>query len=323
MKRVYLDQNKWIDLSKCVAGREDGKRYEDIHKVLTYGVENGLVSCPLSGEHYMQTAKRANPQSRHRLAAAMAALSQFDAIAPPNRVVPMELDEALRDRYGRPQTVRTVPIFGKGFRHALGWDYPLYEVPAHVPIEPDQKAAFEQSARDFMEYAALAGPGDRPFISAELAPQLDAFGDRYVEAEQRLAEGLAKESSRREAGPRFAAASELVDILPGLNEALDRASLGVGTTADLDSKEAMTALLMELPSRSVVYDLRRRRLANPQTKWEPNDLDDLSALGVAIAYCDIVVTEKQWVRLAEEAGIGDRLNTTIISDLADLTALIV
>ena len=46
----------------------------------------------------------------------------------------MELDSALRDRFGRPQTPRAAPIFGTGFRHAFAWEHPLFEVPEDLVV---------------------------------------------------------------------------------------------------------------------------------------------------------------------------------------------
>ena len=120
-KRVYLDQNKWIDLAKCRLGREDGDRSRDVLDVLRHGVEHGLVSCPLSAQHYMETARRNNATSRHDLAITMAELSKFHTIAPAKAVVPMELDSALRDRFGRPQTPRAAPNL-------------RYRIPPRLPV---------------------------------------------------------------------------------------------------------------------------------------------------------------------------------------------
>ncbi len=323
MKRVYLDQNKWIDLARCVTGREDGARYRDVRDVLAYGVDRGLVSCPLSAQHYMETAKRGDAASRHRLASVMAAVSRFDTIASSARIVPMEIDLALRDRFGRPDSPRITLVFGKGLRHALPLKRPLYEVPDGAGLDDEAKARFEYIVREFMEYAALAGPGEGRLITAELAADLEGLGEEYVQGEQRLAGGLAAEPDRREATPRYVAGSELADLVPALNQAMNLAALSVGETRSLARREGMESFLMDLPSRCVVSALRTRRHANTQTVWEPNDLDDMGALGIAIAYCDVVVTEKQWVHLGQEAGIGERFETTLVSDLADLPTLIV
>jgi hypothetical protein len=85
----------------------------------------------------------------------------------------------------------------------------------------------------------------------------------------------------------------------------------------------MTGLLIDLPSRAVTYELRRLRHQSRDTKWKPNDLEDIASLSVAIPYCDVVVTEKQWCHNARRAKLDRRFNTVILYDLKDLAAVLV
>jgi len=41
-------------------------------------------------------------------------------------------------------------------------------------------------------------------------------------------------------------------------------------------------------------------------------------LPVAAGYCDVVVTEKQWVHRLRRGKVGQRYNTTLLSDTAAL-----
>jgi hypothetical protein len=114
------------------------------------------------------------------------------------------------------------------------------------------------------------------------------------------------------------AATEVIDILQPLNEALERAGpLTESEWLRLDSSDGFDELLRSLPSRTVAYAFRRLRHQDGQTKWEPNDLEDLSALSIAIPYCDVVVTEKQWVHLARRAGLDSRLQTVVVANVWD------
>ena len=47
-------------------------------------------------------------------------------------------------------------------------------------------------------------------------------------------------------------------------------------------------------------------------------LNGLAALSVALPYCDIVVTGKQWRHLAEQAGVPTRFQTIVLDTLGDL-----
>ena len=116
----------------------------------------------------------------------------------------------------------------------------------------------------------------------------------------------------------WVAATEIMDIQKPLNKAFERAGITNAVSPDLDAAEGLTALLHALPSRDVIFDLRRLRHADGQTRWEANDLNDLGALSVALPYCDIVVTEKQLRHLADQAGIPDRYNTAVLDNLGSL-----
>jgi hypothetical protein len=149
------------------------------------------------------------------------------------------------------------------------------------------------------------------------------YGQRYVEAEQRIAEGLRQHDPRRLHLADWIAASELIDILQPLNEAFARAAIAKRESADLETAEGMTGLLMDLPSRAVTYELRRLRQQSRDTRWKPNDLEDVASLSVAIPYCDVVVTEKQWYHMARRAELDRRFNTVILHDLKELAAVLV
>ena len=170
-----------------------------------------------------------------------------------------------------------------------------------------------------VELAALFGPPDgMPVPGMKENDYYQAFGEKYVGGEERLAEGIREYKVSKEGLGLWLAASEVVDILEDLNEALDRAGITVAESEGLDQADGLTDLLLDLPSRSVVYELRRLRHENPGTTWEPGDLDDISALGVSVAYCDIVFTERQWAHLARRGGFRDRFGTEVRSDVREL-----
>ncbi|MGY0497431.1 hypothetical protein ACWZHB_02905 [Nocardia sp. FBN12] len=64
MLRVYLDQAKWVDLSKYRAGRLDGAWFRDVDTVASEAVRSGHVSFVLSFAHYYETHRRRDTQSR-------------------------------------------------------------------------------------------------------------------------------------------------------------------------------------------------------------------------------------------------------------------
>jgi len=122
--RVYLDQNKWVDLARSrKTGFTDG--LADFWDIAHAGVERDLLSFPLSAVHYFETTKRVRQDSRWDLAAAMAELSRMHTIAGANTLIPQEVD-AVAARIYRDQIDPNAPDpspiepFGVGAAHALG-----------------------------------------------------------------------------------------------------------------------------------------------------------------------------------------------------------
>lgn len=132
VKRVYLDQNKWIDLAAAARGLKKGTRFQDALLVAKAGVEAGELSLPLSSAHYMETNVRRQWRSRRDLALTMVALSQLHTIAPIQAVIPPEIDRALQAVAGRPTSPRDLRPFGFGASHAFATEIPPYQLPEQV-----------------------------------------------------------------------------------------------------------------------------------------------------------------------------------------------
>jgi hypothetical protein len=125
----------------------------------------------------------------------------------------------------------------------------------------------------------------------------------------------------REKRAEYVGVVSLLDIFEPLGEALSCAGIGNEEFLSLSADEMMD-FLFDLPSRHVDYELHRLRHEDPQLKREVGDLEDLAALSVAVAYCDIVVTERHWVHLARRAGLDERYNTRMLSNVCDLMPLL-
>jgi len=96
-----------------------------------------------------------------------------------------------------------------------------------------------------------------------------------------------------------------------------------GLSADLlYTPEALTDLLMDLPTQRVDYELRLALHRDSGLPWKGNDLDDIGALCLAVPYCDIVVTSAM-ARLVQATHLDKLYGTTMLDSLDDLPALLV
>ena len=76
-------------------------------------------------------------------------------------------------------------------------------------------------------------------------------------------------------------------------------------------KARMTAIVDRTPVLDVERALRLRRLKNGDYRIAGNDLYDMAALGVAVAMCDVVVTDKSAASMLRAAGIDKRHDCVI------------
>lgn len=328
MLRVYLDQNKWIDLARAAKGTPQGAPFRDVLDVATAAAEAGLASFPLDVSRYMETAKRGSYESRLELATVMLRLSRLDTIAPPSVILPAEIDAALRRRCGRPETPRPLRVFERGIDHALGGrlEESRIELPEGLTVPPGYLAQVNETLRLVLETVALTGPPPGMTLPPGYAEVIAAMTqDReYAAHENDLAALMAEHGHNK--GDRLDRAvlgTELRDISRPVVEALVRADIDPQSFVDVLGREGLASFLDDLPSRAVTTSMRRRKHAETQQRWEQNDLNDVVSLPVAAAYCDVVVTERQWTSRMRQAKVDTRYGTVLLADLRELTDVLV
>lgn len=320
MKRVYLDQNKWIDLAAAEHGSKRGESYRDTHLLLRATVEAGDVSLPLSSAHYIETANRRDWDSRRKLALVMASFSHLHTIAPGSALIPGELDRAMQQAFGRPDTLLPMKPFGHGLAHAFDRGIEPYRVPPELASYVADRWGVERGVNYMRELVMLTGlppeaeeklPGFKPLSHLPVAEQYARDKEELRQARQ------AAGWNKGEKAARVAAAEAFTDHEEQLNAALERAQVSATALYDLGA-EGMTAFLRTIPTIFTASELERLRHTASQKEWERQDLTDITALGVAAVHCDVVVTERFWVEAAKRARLGHTYNTVFLRRLEDL-----
>jgi hypothetical protein len=321
MLRIYLDEAKWIDLSRAVHGVESGKPYQEAALVMGEAVQRGYASFPLSMAHYIETWRKRQAGPRRRLAHTMAAFSLNHAIAPHLRLLPGELDRALQRRFGRPISLSPLQPFGWGLQHCSGGLAPQLSQSTRARILAAFPTLSDRALTEVIDRELLAGPPeDLPVAGIALPPVQPArdFATAHNETVKLFIEHNADTDTRR----RAVAARELIDLYGPLSAAMARA--GIGWEQFLaNGPEGVSNFMLDLPSRAPGFELMRLQHDNQQTAWKPNDMTDIGYLSVAVGYCDIVVTENKWTDLLNRKGFAKRFRTTVINDLAELRDLLI
>lgn len=75
--------------------------------------------------------------------------------------------------------------------------------------------------------------------------------------------------------------------------------------------------VLDLPSRRVIAELQRVQHAGGAS-FKRGDLKDLGFLAIAVAYCDVVITENQWAHVIRQAKLDQVFDTVVTDDVAEL-----
>jgi hypothetical protein len=232
--RIYLDQNKWIDLSKARFGREpEAAKLREVLSLAQTGVELGIVSFPLSHFHYIEQT-HPDPGRRWRLATFMAELSRFHTIAPARLLLETEIDSALQARFGAPEDFRDHPVFGLGFSHACGeHDLEIWKRIRERIRTPEDWLACEKL---ILGRPPLDGKGD-PSLRGEASRQV---ANNYRDAQRRLSAEFEKMHVERGHMRDILTGLEVIDLLDPLLLATRRAGLPDGILRRSDKPEKDT-----------------------------------------------------------------------------------
>lgn len=328
MLRVYLDQNKWVDLARATTGHRLGAPFKDALAVCRAGVAAGTVSFPLDMYRYWETGKRGDNRSRHDVTDVMRDLSRQHTIATPFSILDREIDLALQRRFGLPHHPRQAQVFGIGMRHIAGdkMDWPGLNLTDHPELEaalpPGARSQLDHFIHQLIETQLLrTGPEDYRKVGFNYADSDHA--DRYVEGENKIAEAIQQYGLKGDAIEVAVRAADCGDISPAIATAAER----IGMTREqvishLIETKGLMSFMDDLPTRYVTNVLRSAKHRQAQL-WEPNDFIDIVALPVPAVYCDVVVTEKRWVDAMRRGRVPERYSTIVISDVAALAEVIV
>ena len=326
--RIYLDQNKWIDLSRAATGHRLGTRFDDALTMARAASEAGTASFPLDMYRYWETSKRKDDRSRTEVADVMDELSRKHTMATPFGLLDAELDAALQRRFGRPKTLRQAQVFGVGMQHIAGgrMDWPELDLSVLPDGGDSVPAGFRAQLSDAVATVIedeLLRAGPATFAAHGFDHAASDHGQRFVDFENMLASEIAKKGLTGDAIDVAVRGADFGDIRPAVVDALDRIGMTLDEfMADITVRDLM-GFIDDLPTRYVTNVMRSAKHRQTQQPWMPNDFVDIVALPVAAVYCDVVVTEKQWAHRMSQCRVGERFGTVIISDTADLVDVLV
>lgn len=316
MKTVYLDQLHWIEISKVIHGLpvRDGTAETLAH--MRHRASEGEILFPLSLAHYFETLKQAEPARRQRLATVMRELSGGFTVTDHITVLKHEIRSALISKLDIDSPLDPLKLLGLGMEHALGRSSILcleWPQPDEVPEEVQKKV--ESDIFDLLEATFLSGVLDVGEASV-FFPKMQLESDRRFKADLTEWRGFGAKMSTAELRRKVCAIT-LADIKEPLFDIL--AELGITMEQFAALGEPVWCELLDLmPSRRANMHLWTQWAKNASLNPKLSDLNDWTYLGIAVCYCDLVVTEKQMNNLFHRSEEFAPKSTAQLTDLLKL-----
>jgi hypothetical protein len=346
---VYLDLNQWIELAKAATGHMDGARHVPALEAARAAKAAGTAMFPLSGTHYMELAGIGSYRQRCDVADVMEELSGFSTLLSRAVLLKLEVDAALTARFGDPRIAQeplTLVNFGVGpafglvgglrIRNRAGRDVTEEARLAH----PDGPEAFDKMLFDMnlkLERQMLRGPS--PKEAAELVAEggwdptvARRIATERAALEQRQVENLnSSDESRRWRRTRLRDVASARHFTIDLNELV---SAGLNARRiplehafpppeeESDEPSEVRRFADSLPSSDVFVTLMAEMHRNAERVWKPNDVFDIDALSVGVAYCDAVLCDNDKAHMLNVRKVGARLGTHVTSRLVELPELL-
>lgn len=184
-------------------------------------------------------------------------------------------------------------------------------------LSPNELLKVEQIYNDLVGRELLR-MGPDPVRAAGFDPSNTDLAQRFVDYENSIANAIHDRGLSGVLLDLAVRASDLGSIQGPVTEALNHIGMTWDAFIVQTSPSELTDFVDDLPTRNVTNLMRSVKLRQTQQNWELNDFNDLAALPVAAVYCDVVVTEKQWVHWMRQGDVDKRYKTKLLSDTAGL-----
>ena len=289
---VYLDQNKWIELARVVNGKDSSPA---VATVATAVIEGGL-ELPLSAIHYMETARISDLGSRQRLGKVMWTYSKGRTLLSQRDLIVHEAETVLSKHFPQVQ-VHGIELLGTGSRHAFGMEH---------------MRQFPQGIENAMDKALVTGE-----LTFGIGP-IHFLDKSHKQAFKKHLEGLRGVFAQNLPPEKWEEALyvlNLADIAEPFFSVLWKHQIMPDTGQQTISNH-LRSIIDGMPSRAVDLHLHKQVLRNRDYMPKDNDLEDWAGLGVAVAYCDIVVCEKGFRDLVLRD--KSKIKAIVLDHLSDL-----
>lgn len=303
-KCLYLDTNKWIDLSRARYGQPEGRAFQASLSAIIAARDEGKVLVPYSMVTTLELESRGDSESRKRAIRFLVELSENRALLPFQYIVSAEIQNAMRAYFGKSTSRSLRPnVVAHGVFSAFGRSVSIKSKSRAVEAQALLKAYSAETSLSLMLDAGAKRKlfYDSAVSDAEIVKIYERARSLNLSPEQRYGYELIGFLSGGDTGKAFVDSMQEL----GLNqiEFADR----VRTTDDYQQ------FVKLCPALWTFLELLLARDKNPGRPVKKNDFHDLLALSVAIPYCNIVVTEKDFADMIRRRKLDSEFGTTVLT----------
>ncbi|MBI2664606.1 hypothetical protein HYX10_04670 [Candidatus Woesearchaeota archaeon] len=319
--RIYLDQWAYVNLLKTYKGQKPYyPNHKDVCQKVIETANSGKHTYPLSFCHLFETHKRRDTRSRTELFKFILDISKFNSIIPWTHIIDLEIRNAIIKTVGKTPVELSNAVFGRGIGHCFGAKEHFTSIKADKPVP-----------KEILDKCLAAMKNSEMMANALGQTDSTDFVKRMIERDSDLAANLEKLRSEEYGHPDKEMRKKISEVRFLLNVIRDkflREVLSFNLNAKaltkqvFGSKETSRAFLRSIPTAYVYYVLNSTRNLNKGRAIEPNDLYDFGALNIAVPYCDVVVTEREWAKILIQRNVDKFYNTRILHSLDELGNLL-
>jgi hypothetical protein len=318
---IHLDTKDWIELARGYYGRVPG--FQKIAKLVIEKSESGQAIFPISLIHFIETVKNQNPKGRKRLAEYVMRVSQGCAILPAPFIVDLEIEDACLRHLGLNGYDLQNFAIRRGLSQVVG-------AKADLEIEDtgSSKPLPENTKQELKRY--LLGTLETPEALLFLMEfglsesQLKEMRERSKITTEELERLRSSESSRikdNDLRRRAAMANYFSTVInPILAMFLVRihADPHIFANKVLIDQKGTIRFFQSIPTSYCVVQLTFYRDMQRKRKIQPNDLNDIMSLSIAIPYSDVVVTERMWQTAIIQTKLDKLYHTCVLKSVREL-----
>ncbi len=294
---VYLDLNHYINMAKVVLSKvaPDGNR--ELLTSARRAAADGRAVFVLSATHLMEVTAIKDPRQRADIADVMGELSNFTYMLGRPLIQQFEVEGSLAELVG-PQIFDLKPLdllgFGAGYPFGLVTSVSL-EGEGAAAADRIRENAGQQTLDQFLAVLQreaqlfFLNGGDTGHPAGNWRSILDSRANREI------AQAAAIDADPGYPMDKLRSIVTVNEVGVELKEIIAGQLAESGRAPDevLPTPEIAHRFTDGMPSTRVAIAMKTHYFKNASKNWTSNDVHDIDALAVAVAYCDAVYSDKQ------------------------------